>query len=89
MLPRSFVLMLRGMPIRLGTNSSLLISWERQKNQGTVSWSPETLSRLERVPPAIRAMARVELERTALGAWNDRGDGLLNGGDQSTVLWVR
>lgn len=36
------------------------------KNQGTVSWSPETLLRLERVPPAIRAMARVELERTAL-----------------------
>ena len=36
------------------------------KNQGTVSWSSETLRRLERVPPAIRAMARVELERTAL-----------------------
>ena len=36
------------------------------KNQGTVSWSPETLRRLERVPPAIRAMARVELERAAL-----------------------
>jgi len=39
------------------------------KNQGTVSWSSETLRRLERVPPAIRAMARIELERTAL----DRG----------------
>ncbi len=39
------------------------------KNQGTVSWSPETLRRLDRVPPGIRAMARVELERTAL----DRG----------------
>ena len=36
------------------------------KNQGTVSWSPDTLRRLERVPPGIRAMARVELERTAL-----------------------
>ncbi len=36
------------------------------KNQGTVSWGAETLRRLERVPPAIRAMARVELERTAL-----------------------
>ena len=35
-------------------------------NQGTVSWSPETVRRLERIPPAIRAMARVELERTAL-----------------------
>ncbi|MGB0911768.1 MAG: PCP reductase family protein, partial [Nitrospirales bacterium] len=33
------------------------------KNQGTVSWSPETQRRLERVPPGIRAMARVELER--------------------------
>ena len=36
------------------------------KNQGTVSWSSDTLRRLERVPPGIRAMARVELERTAL-----------------------
>jgi len=39
------------------------------KNQGTVSWSVETKRRLERIPPGIRAMARVELERTAL----DRG----------------
>ncbi|GJL51748.1 PCP reductase family protein [Candidatus Nitrospira salsa] len=36
------------------------------KNQGTVAWSVDTLKRLERVPPAIRAMARIELERTAL-----------------------
>ncbi|WP_447970842.1 PCP reductase family protein [Nitrospira sp. M1] len=36
------------------------------KNQGTVAWSAETLRRLERVPPGIRAMARIELERTAL-----------------------
>ncbi|MCA9471427.1 MAG: PCP reductase family protein [Nitrospirales bacterium] len=36
------------------------------KNQGTVSWSQDTIRRLERVPPAIRAMAKVELERTAL-----------------------
>jgi len=39
------------------------------RNQGTVAWHPDAESRLSRVPGAVRAMARVELERTAL----DRG----------------
>ncbi len=39
------------------------------RNQGTVSWHPDAESRLSRVPAPVRAMARVELERTAL----DRG----------------
>lgn len=39
------------------------------KNQGTVLWHPDAEGRLSRVPGAVRAMARVELERTAL----DRG----------------
>ena len=39
------------------------------RNQGTVSWHPEAETRLSRVPGPVRAMARVELERTAL----DRG----------------
>ncbi len=51
------------------TTSNNLVTFDflgEAKNQGTVSWSPETLQRLERVPPGIRTMARVELERTAL-----------------------
>ncbi len=39
------------------------------RNQGTVAWHPDAESRLSRVPAPVRAMARVELERTAL----DRG----------------
>lgn len=39
------------------------------KNQGTVAWHPDAEGRLSRVPGAVRTMARVELERTAL----DRG----------------
>jgi len=39
------------------------------RNQGTVSWHPDAEGRLSRVPGPVRAMARVELERTAL----DRG----------------
>ena len=38
-------------------------------NQGMVSWHPEAKQRLSRIPGPVRAMARVELERTAL----DRG----------------
>ncbi len=38
-------------------------------NQGMVSWHPEAKRRLSRVPGPVRAMARVELERTA----QDRG----------------
>ncbi len=37
--------------------------------QGTVSWHPDATRRLSRVPGPVRAMARVELERTA----QDRG----------------
>ena len=39
------------------------------RNQGRVSWHPDAETRLFRVPASVRAMARVELERTAL----DRG----------------
>ena len=39
------------------------------KNRGAVFWGPEAERRLERVPAAVQAMARIELERTAL----DRG----------------
>ena len=39
------------------------------KNRGSVYWSPEAERRLERVPAAVQAMARIELERTA----SDRG----------------
>ncbi len=39
------------------------------RNQGTVVWHSDAESRLSRVPAPVRAMARVELERTAL----DRG----------------
>ena len=38
-------------------------------NQGMVFWHPEAKQRLSRVPGPVRAMARVELERTA----QDRG----------------
>ena len=37
----------------------------------TVSWDPEAEQRLANVPAAVRAMARIELERTAV----DRGTG--------------
>lgn len=39
------------------------------KNSGEVFWSSEAKRRLKRVPAAVQAMARVELERTAI----DRG----------------
>ena len=39
------------------------------RNKGVVDWSPEADRRLANVPSGIRAMAKVELERTAL----DRG----------------
>ena len=47
--------------------SSRLINEAR--NQGAVAWHPDAEQRLARVPGSVRAMARVELERTAL----DRG----------------
>lgn len=39
------------------------------RNRGEVLWSSQAENRLARVPAGVRAMARVELERTAL----DRG----------------
>lgn len=39
------------------------------RNKGMVEWSPEAEHRLSNVPSGIRAMAKTELERTAL----DRG----------------
>ena len=36
------------------------------RNGGAVAWDPDAEARLERVPAAVRAMARQELERTAL-----------------------
>jgi hypothetical protein len=39
------------------------------RNKGMVSWDPDAERRLDNVPSGIRAMARTELERTAL----DRG----------------
>jgi hypothetical protein len=43
----------------------------RARIGGEVEWNPEALRRLENIPSAVKAMARVELERTAL----DRGQG--------------
>ena len=39
------------------------------RNKGMVEWTPDAERRIENVPSGIRAMAKVELERTAL----DRG----------------
>jgi hypothetical protein len=39
------------------------------RNKGMVEWSPDAECRLDNVPSGIRAMAKIELERTAL----DRG----------------
>lgn len=36
------------------------------RNGGSVAWDPEAERRLDNVPGPVRAMARVELERTAL-----------------------
>ena len=51
-----------GKHVRLVTSSFMM----EAKNQGAVSWDPEAERRLARVPAPVRAMARVELERTAL-----------------------
>jgi hypothetical protein len=42
---------------------------EQAKTGDVVSWDPEAEQRLANVPAAVRAMARIELERTAV----DRG----------------
>ncbi|MBA3613352.1 MAG: PCP reductase family protein [Nitrospirales bacterium] len=39
------------------------------RNKGMVEWNPDAERRIDNVPSGIRAMARIELERTAL----DRG----------------
>ena len=44
--------------------------YSQARNGGDVPWDPEAEQRLERVPAPVRAMARQELERTAL----DKGD---------------
>jgi len=36
------------------------------RNGGTVAWDPDAEQRLDNVPGPVRAMAKVELERTAL-----------------------
>ncbi len=36
------------------------------QNKGVVSWSPDAQKRLANVPTPVRAMAKVELERTAI-----------------------
>ncbi|HSA87088.1 MAG TPA: PCP reductase family protein [Nitrospira sp.] len=41
----------------------------RPRTEERIDWEPEAERRLERVPAAVRAMARIELERTAA----DRG----------------
>jgi len=51
--------------VRLVTRSFMMES----QNRGRVAWNPEAERRLIKVPAPVRAMARVELERTAL----DRG----------------
>ncbi|MEK6586197.1 MAG: PCP reductase family protein, partial [Nitrospirota bacterium] len=41
----------------------------RPRTGERIAWDPEAKQRLDRVPAAVRAMARIELERTAA----DRG----------------
>ncbi len=52
-----------------GQNAIKLIStglMTEARNQGTVFWRPDAERRLGRIPEPVRAMARRELERTAL-----------------------
>ena len=48
--------------VRLITSSFMI----EASNGGSVVWNPDAERRLSRVPAPVRAMARVELERTAL-----------------------
>jgi proto-chlorophyllide reductase subunit len=48
-----------------------LAIFEQARRGGSVSWAPEAERRLGNVPPAVRAMARVELERTAMERGQD------------------
>ena len=52
-----------------GARLITLAVFTESKNRGAVFWSQEAERRLERVPAAVQAMARIELERTAI----DRG----------------
>jgi len=40
--------------------------FQQARHGGSVTWTPEAERRLANVPPAVRAMARIELERTAV-----------------------
>jgi hypothetical protein len=48
-----------------------LTVFDQARRGGSVSWEPDAEQRLANVPAAVRAMARVELERTAM----ERGHG--------------
>lgn len=56
---------LRSQGLRVVTYETLL----RPRTGGRIEWDPEAERRLDRVPAPVRAMARIELERTAA----DRG----------------
>jgi Proto-chlorophyllide reductase 57 kD subunit len=56
---------LRGQGQRVVTYETLL----RPRTGGRIEWDPEAEQRLDRVPAPVRAMAKIELERTA----TDRG----------------
>jgi hypothetical protein len=43
-----------------------LATFEEARRGGSVGWEPDAERRLGKVPAAVRAMARLELERTAL-----------------------
>jgi hypothetical protein len=51
------------------TNGQRVITFAvlaQARNGGSVAWDPEAERRLDNVPGPVRAMAKVELERTAL-----------------------
>lgn len=52
-----------------GMNLVTFDLWQQAKSRGGVSWTAEAERRLANVPSAVRGMAKLELERTAL----DRG----------------
>ncbi len=56
----------------VSTRNQMIVTGARvgsARNKGMVEWTPDAERRIDNVPSGIRAMARVELERTAL----DRG----------------
>ncbi len=56
---------------KLGARVVTYEALDRAGADQQVSWDPEAERRLANVPAAVRAMARIELERTA----SERGDG--------------